>query len=106
MKRCNGQGISEKAEYKGITIYPLQSKISYGGSEAELTKNEMKILTLLINNAGKIVSRNDLMNALWQSDVFVDDNTLTVNVNRLRKRIEEIGAPELITTKRGQGYMI
>lgn len=106
LKRCNGQGISEKAEYKGITIYPLQSKISYGGSEAELTKNEMKILTLLINNAGKIVSRNDLMNALWQSDVFVDDNTLTVNVNRLRKRIEEIGAPELITTKRGQGYMI
>lgn len=106
LKRCNGQGLSEKAEYKGITIYPSQSKISYGGSEAELTKNEMKILTLLINNAGKIVSRNDLMNALWQSDVFVDDNTLTVNVNRLRKRIEEIGAPELITTKRGQGYMI
>ena len=66
----------------------------------------MKILTILINNAGRIVSRSDLMNALWQSDEFVDDNTLTVNVNRLRKRIKEIGAPELITTKRGLGYIL
>lgn len=106
LKRCYGQGVSEKAEYKGLTLYPSQSKISYRGNEIELTKNEMKILTFLINNAGKIVSRSDLMNALWQSDVFVDDNTLTVNVNRLRKRIEEIGAPELIVTKRGQGYII
>lgn len=66
----------------------------------------MKILTVLIENSGKIVSRNDLMNALWQSDMFVDDNTLTVNVNRLRKKLEEIGMAELIITKRGQGYLI
>ena len=106
LKRCNCRGVSEKSEYKGLILYPAQSKIAYGDNEAELTKNEMKILTLLIANAGKIVSRNDLMNALWQSDEFVDDNTLTVNVNRLRKRIEEIGAPGLITTRRGQGYII
>lgn len=106
LKRCNSQSFAEKVEYRGLTLYPSQSKISYQENETDLTKNEMKILTILINNAGRIVSRNDLMNALWQSDEFVDDNTLTVNVNRLRKRIKEIGAPELITTKRGLGYIL
>ena len=106
LKRCNSQSVAEKVEYRGLTLYPSQSKISYQENETDLTKNEMKILTILINNAGRIVSRSDLMNALWQSDEFVDDNTLTVNVNRLRKRIKEIGAPELITTKRGLGYIL
>ncbi|MBS7176358.1 MAG: response regulator transcription factor, partial [Clostridiales bacterium] len=85
LKRCNSQSVAEKVEYRGLTLYPSQSKISYQENETDLTKNEMKILTILINNAGRIVSRSDLMNALWQSDEFVDDNTLTVNVNRLRK---------------------
>lgn len=106
LKRCNSQSVAEKVEYRGLTLYPSQSKISYQENETDLTKNEMIILTILINNAGRIVSRSDLMNALWQSDEFVDDNTLTVNVNRLRKRIKEIGAPELITTKRGLGYIL
>lgn len=106
LKRCSNQNVMEKIDYKGITLCTAQSKISCGGKEIELTKNEMKILTVLINNAGKIVSRNDLMNELWQSDEFVDDNTLTVNVNRLRKKMDEIGAPNLISTKRGQGYLI
>ena len=106
LKRCNSQSVAEKVEYRGLTLYPSQSKISYQENETDLTKNEMKILTIQINNAGRIVSRSDLMNALWQSDEFVDDNTLTVNVNRLRKRIKEIGAPELITTKRGLGYIL
>lgn len=106
LNRCNNQNIKEKISYNGLLIYMAQSKVSNGCIEAELTKNEMKILTVLIENSGKIVSRNDLMNALWQSDMFVDDNTLTVNVNRLRKKLEEIGMAELIITKRGQGYLI
>lgn len=106
LKRCNNQNVMEKISYKGLLIYMAQSKVANGDKEAELTKNEMKILTVLIENSGKIVSRNDLMNALWQSDMFVDDNTLTVNVNRLRRKLEEIGMAELIITKRGQGYLI
>lgn len=66
----------------------------------------MKILRVLIKNAGKIVSRDNLMNELWQSDVFVDDNTLTVNVNRVRKKLEELGAKDYIMTKRGQASSI
>ena len=80
--------------------------ISYGADSAELTKNEMKILSVLLKNAGKIVSRDELMDELWQSDEFVDDNTLTVNVNRLRKKLENIGAKDFIATKRGMGYLI
>ena len=96
----------EKLYYRGITIYTAQGKITCRDQEADLTKNEMKILTVLVSNAGRIVPRNDLMNELWQSDEFVDDNTLTVNVNRLRRKLDDIGAPDLISTKRGQGYMI
>lgn len=80
--------------------------ISYGTVSVELTKNEMKILSVLLKNAGKIVSRDELMDELWQSDEFVDDNTLTVNVNRLRKKLENIGAKDFIATKRGMGYLI
>lgn len=96
----------EKIEYKNICLYVTQSKISFGNAEKELTKNEMKILSVLLKNAGKIVSREELMNELWQSDVFVDDNTLTVNVNRLRKKLDEIGARDFISTKRGLGYLV
>ena len=72
----------------------------------ELTKNESKILHTLIKNKEKIVSRNELMKLLWQNDEFVDDNTLTVNINRLRKKLEEIGAIDYLQTKRGQGYIL
>ena len=65
-----------------------------------------KILYALIKNKGKIVSRNKLMDELWQSDEFVDDNTLTVNINRLRKKMEAIGANDILQTKRGQGYIL
>ncbi len=106
LKRCSRQNVMEKLYYRGITIYTAQGKITCREREADLTKNEMKILTVLVSNAGRIVPRNDLMNELWQSDEFVDDNTLTVNVNRLRRKLDDIGAPDLISTKRGQGYMI
>ena len=77
-----------------------------GGSTAELTKNEMKILHLLMANPGRILPREELMDALWQTEEFVDDNTLTVNINRLRKKLEGIGVTDFLITKRGQGYLI
>lgn len=82
------------------------STAQYNGSAQELTKNEFRILLLLMKNQGKIVSRDQIMEELWQTEEFLDDNTLTVNMNRLRKKLGEIGASELIQTKRGQGYLI
>ena len=72
----------------------------------ELTKNEYKILKYLIENRGKIVSREDIMECLWESESFIDDNTLSVNITRLRNKLEELDLKELIETKRGQGYIL
>jgi DNA-binding response OmpR family regulator len=106
LKRTNQKNYSSEVEYKGITLSTAKSTVYYESKEAELTKNELRILSVLMQNANSIISRDDLMDELWQSDEFVDDNTLTVNVNRLRKKLEEIGAADFIKTKRGQGYMI
>jgi DNA-binding response OmpR family regulator len=72
----------------------------------ELTKNEVRILSLLMRNSGRILSREEIMNSLWQSDEFVDDNTLTVNINRLRRKLESVGLEDFLITKRGQGYLV
>ncbi|WP_349947554.1 response regulator transcription factor [Lacrimispora sp. BS-2] len=106
LKRTNRINNSSEIEYKGFTLSMAKSTVYYETKEAELTKNELRILSVLMQNANSIISRDELMDELWQSDEFVDDNTLTVNVNRLRKKLEEIGAADLIKTKRGQGYMI
>lgn len=106
LKRTNQKNYSSEVEYKGLTLSMAKSTVYYESKEAELTKNELRILSVLMQNASSIISRDDLMDELWQSDEFVDDNTLTVNVNRLRKKLEEIGAADFIKTKRGQGYMI
>jgi DNA-binding response OmpR family regulator len=106
LKRTNQKNYSSEVEYKGLTLSMAKSTVYYESKEAELTKNELRILSVLMQNANSIISRDDLMDELWQSDEFVDDNTLTVNVNRLRKKLEEIGAADFIKTKRGQGYMI
>ncbi len=106
LKRTNQKSFSSEAEYKGLTLSMAKSTVYYENKEAELTKNELRILSVLMQNANSIISRDELMDELWQSDEFVDDNTLTVNVNRLRKKLEEIGAADFIKTKRGQGYMI
>jgi len=71
-----------------------------------LSKNEFRILEVLLKNIGKVVSREELMNKLWQSDVYIDDNTLTVNVSRLKAILKEIGIENFIETKRGAGYYI
>ena len=75
-------------------------------SEVELSKNELRILRLLMCNKDRIISRDEIMNDLWQSEEFVDDNTLTVNINRLRKKLDGIGVHDYLATKRGQGYLV
>jgi len=104
LNRYNNVG--EKIEYKGLILDKEKNIIKYNQNEEELTKNEFRILFLLFKNRGKIVSRDRIMDELWQTDSFVDDNTLTVNINRLRKKLCEIGIEDFIKTKRGQGYII
>lgn len=104
LKRCNMS--TNLLNYKGLYLCLDKSTISINDNTEDLTKNELRILSILIRNAGRIVSRDELMEELWQSDEFIDDNTLTVNVNRLRHKLETIGAKSFITTKRGQGYLI
>ena len=93
-------------EHNGFKLNILSSTIEYNGNSGELTKNEMKILYYLLINKGKIVSRAAIMEYLWDSSMFVNDNTLTVNITRIRNKIEEIGLKDFIKTKRGQGYII
>lgn len=83
-----------------------KSTIEKENNSLELTKNELKILYFLVLNKEKIVSRNEIMDYLWDSESFVDDNTLTVNINRLRTKLEEIGLQGIIETKRGLGYIL
>lgn len=93
-------------EYNGLTLNILSSTIEHDQKNIELTKNELKILYYLLINKGKIVSRVDIMEYLWDSSMFVNDNTLAVNITRIRNKIEEIGLKDFIKTKRGQGYII
>jgi two-component system response regulator protein BraR/BceR len=93
-------------EFCGAFLDIGQSCVSRGGQKIELTKNELKILQVLLENRNSIVSREAIMLRLWDSDSFVDENTLTVNVNRLRKTLESIGLDSCILTHKGQGYSI
>lgn len=92
-------------EHKGALLNLNDGSLDYQGKRIELTKNEFRILQTLMENKGKIVSRDDLMNRLWQSDCYVEENTLTVNVARLRKKLEGHGLAGFITTKPGSGYI-
>lgn len=93
-------------EHQGLLLNLGDATLQYEDQKIELTKNEFKIMQLLLENRGKIVPREDIMEYLWQSDSFIDDNTLTVNVTRLRKRLSELGVEQLIKTKKGIGYMV
>ncbi|MDU6113616.1 MAG: response regulator transcription factor [Paeniclostridium sordellii] len=93
-------------EHNDLKLNILSSTIEHNGNVCELTKNELKILHYMLMNKGKIVSRVDIMEHLWDSSLFVNDNTLTVNITRIRTKIEEIGVSDFIKTKRGQGYII
>ena len=96
----------EVFEFNGLKYNMSTSEMEFNNNKIELTKNESRILYTLIKNKEKIVSRNELMKSLWHNDEIVDDNTLTVNINRLRKKLEEIGASDYLQTKRGQGYIL
>jgi len=101
-----GQHEGQIIECKGAILNINDGTLTYDGESIELTKNEFKILQLLMRNKGKIVSRDKIMRVLWESEYFISENTLTVNVNRLRNKLEEIGLKDLIVTKKSQGYMI
>lgn len=97
---------NEIYELSGLFIYINENSIEYKNKKIELSKREFHLLYCLAKNINKIVSRETLLEALWNDTEFVDDNTLSVNITRLRKRLEDIGVKEAIETKRGQGYML
>ncbi len=92
--------------WNGLLFSPGEGTVTQGENREELTKNENRILQVLLENRGQTVSRQVLMNRLWESDAFVDENTLTVNVARLRKKLEALGAKGMIKTKKGEGYLV
>ena len=107
LKRSYSGNVSQDKIDCGKFILNLsKSIIEKDGKIVELTKNEFKILHYLVLNKEKIVSRNEIMDYLWESENFIDDNTLTVNIKRLRNKLEEIGLNDVIETKRGQGYIL
>lgn len=93
-------------EHKGVVLNLNDGSLIYQGKCVELTRNEFRILQTLMENRGKVVSRDKLMTRLWQDDCYVEENTLTVNVTRLRKKLEQAGLSGFITTKVGGGYLI
>lgn len=99
-------GAGNLKEHRGAVLNKQSAAVSYRGKSAELTKNEYRILLTLMEKSGKIVTRESIMEQLWQDESFVDENTLTVNVTRLRKKLESIGLADFITTKKGIGYII
>ena len=101
-----GSATAVTLERSGVSLDLARSQASFDGATVELTKNELKILVALMRANGAIVSRAELMRELWDSDCFVDDNTLTVNINRLRATLEKIGVRDLLRTHRGQGYSV
>ena len=90
----------------GVILNTNDTTLTYLDEKLELTKNDYKILQILMERKEKVVSREDIMMKLWESDSYVDDNTLTVNVTRLRKKLESIGVKDFIVTKKGIGYMV
>lgn len=100
------RGTTDVMEWNGAILNLADTTLLYQDQKLDLTKNEFKILQILLENAGRIVSRETIMTRLWDSDEFIDDNTLTVNVARLRKKMEKIGLGQKITTKKGIGYMV
>ena len=97
---------SDVIKFKDITLNIVEGKLYFKGENVDLTKNELKIINMLMLNQEKIVSREEIIEELWDTDEFISENTLTVNVNRLRKKLNSIGLEDVIETKKGQGYII
>lgn len=96
----------QSLEHRGAVLNLGDASLSYQGEKIDLTKNEFRILQILLEHKGAVVSRDDMMVKLWETDSFVDENTLTVNVARLRKKLDAGGLPDFIKTKKGMGYMV
>ena len=97
---------SDIIKFKDITLNIVEGKVYFKDENVDLTKNELKIMNILMNNQEKIVSREEIIEELWDTDEFISENTLTVNVNRLRKKLDSIGLNDFIETKKGQGYIL
>lgn len=106
LRRTSGGKYQEVLEHKGLKLNVTAGVIQFNNLTVDLTKNEIKILSCLMKNKGAIVSRDELMDYLWNSDMFVDENTLSVNIARLRKKLDSLGFKEAIETKRGIGYIL
>ena len=106
LKRTYGLENTEVMTYHEVTLHPENSKVEYHGHSAELTKNELKIMVFLFRHAGKIVPRADLIEYLWDSQLYVDDNALSVNITRIREKLKQIGLTDFIRTKHRQGYLL
>lgn len=106
LNRAYGNKVETILEYNLVKLDIIQGILYYKSEKIELTKNETKIIYLLMKNSGKIVTRETIMNELWQSEEFIDENTLTVGINRLRKKLEEYDLKDFLITKRGKGYMV
>jgi len=100
------QGQVNILEHNGIVLNLGDATLTHQGRKIELTKNEFRIIQILLENAGRVVSRDEMMQRLWESDQFIDDNTLTVNITRLRKKLAELGLEQWIVTKKGLGYLV
>ena len=98
--------VQETLECRGAVLNTADASLTYQGQRLELTKNDYRILQTLLERKGKVVSRDLLMQRLWETDCFVDENTLTVNVTRLRKKLESVGLHDFIVTRKGMGYLI
>ena len=106
LRRTKGPEKPAVLEYRGITLDLGSARLTYGEKSLELGRNEQKILCRLFEHAGNVVSREELMDHLWENQIYIDDNTLSVNVRRLREKLASIGLPGLIQTKRGMGYKV
>lgn len=104
--RRTSRGMETQVTHRSVTLNMTGGTVERAGKTVELTKNEQRILYTLMMNHDSIVTRAQLMDALWQNDEFIDDNTLTVNINRLRRKLESIGVQDYLITRRGQGYMV
>ena len=98
--------VQKEITYKDMTINITKSQIERNNKKIDLSKNELKILIYLLNNQGTIVTRDDIISYLWDNNEYVDDNTLTVNINRVRSKLEKLDLENVILTQRGQGYII
>ena len=97
---------TEVLKYKDLEVSPSRGTLSGNNKELELTKNEMLIFQHLLNNQNRIVSRDELMTILWNNEEYINDNALTVNISRLRSKLEDFGYPNAIETRKGQGYIL